>query len=43
MKNQEPLAMEILHFLSKRNKCLAIALIASLMANIVMAVAFVKK
>ena len=45
MKRQEPhLAMEILHSMSKKNKCLAMALIASLIVNIAMlTVAFIKR
>ena len=44
MENQEHLAMEVLHSFAKRNKCITIALIVSLTANIVMTVvAFAKK
>lgn len=44
MERQEPhLAMEILHSMSKKNKCLAVALIVSLMVNIAMlVVVFIK-
>lgn len=45
MKKQEPhFAMEILHSMSKKNTCLAMALFASLIANAVLTiVAFIKK
>lgn len=45
MERQEPhLAMEILHSMSKKNKCLAMALIVSLIVNIAMlVVAFIKR